>query len=512
MKAISRLFVGLALAGALCGCQDFDDLNSNPNKTTSGNAAMLATKLMREVMTSKGILDKGYKYIQDDFLAKDITFLEPASSAYCFNNLGRTDFDELASLRNVNEMIAAAEGSDQYDSYVALSKFIRAYLFFTTTMRVGDIPYSEAGMGKSDIFFPKYDTQKDVILGILKELEEADQLFAKGKKFSGDIFYNGDCAKWRKATNAFELKILINLYKKTSDADLKVESRINEIVSGKPLMESIDDNFQIVYSNSTGQKFPLHKSQSSYTEYDLVTNVIIDKLKDLQDYRLFYYADMTPNAKKAGADPSSWDSYNGVDPYMPQSDIQRTANGGDISGMNLRYEELEGCEPQFIFSYQETNFILAEAKARGLLKGGKSAKEYYEAAIRSSMEFTDKYTPASYNHGRQMTADYISSYIASPKVAFASTLDAQIEQIIWQKYITSYCEIPFNGYFEYRRTGIPALRIAPESNENTPPSKMPVRWMYPQNELTYNGDNVREAIQRQFGGSEDNNGLMWILQ
>lgn len=500
------------LVGAAVGCQDFDTINTNPNKTTGGNAAMLATKLMREIMTSKGILDKGFKFYQDDFLAKDIAFLEPASSAYLYNNLGRTDFDELASLRNVNEMVAAAEGSDQYDSYLALSKFIRAYLFFTVTMRVGDIPYSEAGLGKQDVFFPKYDTQKEVIMGILNELEEAEQLFAKGKSFSGDIFYNGDCAKWRKACNAFELKILINLYKKTSDTDLKVESRFNDIVKNRPLFTSIDDNFQIVYSNANGQKFPLHKSQSSYTSYDLVTSVIIDKLKELEDYRLFYYADITPNAKKANADPSSWDSYNGVDPYMPQSDIQGTANGGDISGMNLRYEDLEDCEPQFIFSYQETNFILAEAKARGILKEGKSAKEYYDEAIRSSMSFTDKYTPAAYKHGREMTTAYINSYIASPKVAFASSLNDQIEQIIWQKYITSYCEIPFNGYYEYRRTGIPALRINPASNENTPPDKMPVRWMYPQNELTYNSDNVKEAIQRQFGGSEDNNGIIWILQ
>lgn len=42
-------------------------------------------------------------------------------------------------------------------------------------------------------------------------------------------------------------------------------------------------------------------------------------------------------------------------------------------------------------------------------------------------------------------------------------------------------------------------------------TKFPTRWQYPQNELDYNTENVREAVQRQYNGSDDFNGIMWIL-
>lgn len=44
------------------------------------------------------------------------------------------------------------------------------------------------------------------------------------------------------------------------------------------------------------------------------------------------------------------------------------------------------------------------------------------------------------------------------------------------------------------------------------PDKIPVRWQYPESEISYNKANVEEAIQRQYGGSDEVNKLMWILQ
>ena len=46
-----------------------------------------------------------------------------------------------------------------------------------------------------------------------------------------------------------QLKLLLNLYKKVDDPDLKVRERINEIINNRPVFESSADNFQVVYSN-----------------------------------------------------------------------------------------------------------------------------------------------------------------------------------------------------------------------------------------------------------------------
>ena len=80
-----------------------------------------------------------------------------------------------------------------------------------------------------------------------------------------------------------------------------------------------------------------------------------------------------------------------------------------------------------------------------------------------------------------------------------------------QKYIASYLQIPLDAFFNNRRSGLPVLPINPESNQNVPSDILPKRWMYPQGELDYNTENVKEAITRQYS-SDDANETMWILK
>jgi hypothetical protein len=310
---------------------------------------------------------------------------------------------------------------------------------------------------------------------------------------------------WRKACNVLQLRLLINLYKKTDDADVNLKARFAKVLS-RPLFESIDDNLQVVWSDKAGQKFPYTREINSFTSYDQVSDLVIDKLKELKDYRVFAYANPTPNS----TNPSAWESYNGVNPCQHSSAIIADVSTGNFSGLNLRYEDKVGCEPTFFLSYQEMNFILAEAAARGLISG--DAATYYNEGIRSSMQFVSKHSTGWVPADREMTADYIESYIASPEVKFASTLEAQVEQIIWQKYITTFLQTPYSAFFEYRRTNVPNIKIDPGSNKNNPSDKMPLRWMYPTAEISYNMENLTEAIQRQYNGSDDYMGVMWILK
>lgn len=58
-------------------------------------------------------------------------------------------------------------------------------------------------------------TLKRCFLGLLNELDEADRLFSAGTNFEGDYIYGGDVTKWRKAVNVMQLKLLLNLYKRS---------------------------------------------------------------------------------------------------------------------------------------------------------------------------------------------------------------------------------------------------------------------------------------------------------
>ncbi|KAF5272337.1 hypothetical protein FQR65_LT17464 [Abscondita terminalis] len=144
--------------------------------------------------------------------------------------------------------------------YDGLMYFARAVKFFEATMDMGDIPYQDALKGELDKnYFPKYDTQKEVFLGILKELERADQLFCRGEKFVGDPMYGGDPVKWRKLVNSFALNVLMQLSKKEGDADLQLKSRFQQILAAKPIFTSNADNYQLIRSDKSGQTYPFYK-------------------------------------------------------------------------------------------------------------------------------------------------------------------------------------------------------------------------------------------------------------
>ena len=508
MKKIIITSIALVSALIMGGCSEFEKINTNPDDTTIGNSGMLATGLLRTMTTCAGN-GNNKNFVTDDFLSKYIAWTESSDIDLLFNKLNNASFSDIAYLINATKMVEAAPTEELGYSYQGLAHFVRVMTFFNATMRVGDIPYSEAIKGEEGIYFPKYDTQKDVFLGMLDELDKADELFAKGADFSGDILYGGDCDMWRKACNVLQLKLLINLYKKTDDADVNLKARFANVLK-RPIFESIDDNLQVVWSEKAGQKFPYTRENNSFTAYDQVSDFIINKLKSLNDYRVFAIANPTPNSVSEGKDAADWDSYNGVDPCQNSAAIQQATATGNVSGLNSRYEDKVGGEPTFFLSYQEMNFILAEAAARGLISG--NAADYYKEGIRSSMQFTAAHSKGWVPESREMTAEYIESYLASPEVAFASSLDAQINQIIWQKYITTFLQTPYNGFFEYRRTGVPEIKIDPNSNKNEPSDKMPLRWMYPTAETSYNMENVSEAIKRQYNGSDDYMGVMWILK
>lgn len=187
-------------------------------------------------------------------------------------------------------------------------------------------------------------------------------------------------------------------------------------------------------------------------------------------------------------------------------------NTGQFSCFNERYINYPAGEPLIRLGYGEQNFILAEAVLRGWVSGDVSS--YYKKGIESSFQFIQTYTPDDmvYHHGRKITEGTIASALNHPNVQLTGNFTGDLEKIMTQKYLASFMQYPWDAYFDYRRTGFPVLPINPETNRNEVKDKIPVRWMYPQVEYDYNSENVQEAVARQYGGVDDVNKLMWILQ
>lgn len=505
MKKIYNYLIGALVAtGMLCSCSNFDDLNTNPDSPTTVTPEMLATKLI--LGTTNPSTSKAF--FNSNFLMKQLAWGE-GSVDYQYNKMGRSGFGGYTSLVNGVKMVELADDNNP-NAFQALNKFVKAFTVFYISMEMGDVPYSDALQGETGNITPKYDSQKDVMLQILDDLEEAYTLFGQAKKFDGDPVFGGDVNKWQKTVASFELKVLMNLSRVADDADLKVKERFATIVSNKKLMESNDDNYQLVFSEKKGQRYPMYKDDFNYNMYPMLSTTIVDVMKQNQDYRLFYIAEPSDAKVKAGIDASSWDAYIGVNPSLPFHEISEKYSSDNFCNLNLRYKNNAAGEPFITVGYADQCFILAEAAVRGWISG--SADTYYKKGIEASMRFIANHTPENYAHGRVLTDEVIADFLQNPAIQLTNGEADGLEMILTQRYLAWFLHSPWNSYYEYRRTGYPKLPINPETSLNEVKTELPQRWMYPESESQYNKANLQEALERQFNGSDDRNKKMWILQ
>ena len=505
IKITAVAFLSLVLLGT--GCNKFDDINMNPDATERVSASMLATNIILTNLRPEGRDAKAY--LDDNALVKYIAYANETIMPSQYNSIGSYGFGNMTMLPNIESMLKYAEGSTMENSYKGLAKFSRAFMFYNITMRVGDIPYSQTGQGQSGLLKAPYDTQEQVLLGILNELKEADQFFAQGIKFDGDPTpYAGDPEKWRRATNAFALRVLLSLSKKADQANLNVKGRFEEIVNAGFLLQPGTGFLGLRYSSTN--MHPLSGTNPLFTSRTDVSKLVIDNLKALNDRRLYYYADPAQAKISAGLTETNPDAYVGANTSDSYEFITDEHLKNTYSLINSRYLKVIDSDPRMVITYAEQQLILAEARILGWITSG-TAKDYYESGVKAALADIMA-TNASYAHTMPVTQTYIDGYF-SGEAAFKTTSAEQLNQIWMQKYLMHFLINPLQSYFEYRRTGFPEFPVNPATSLNeTNKNAVPVRWLYAGSEGSYNRENLIEALNRQFDGVDDINKVMWILK
>ncbi|WP_419032838.1 SusD/RagB family nutrient-binding outer membrane lipoprotein, partial [Dysgonomonas gadei] len=186
MKKI--IFFIFTILVCMTSCNDLEELNKDPNNPTETHPQLLLTQIQwtafREFQGTSPLY------------ANKMLVQTDGENSYQYYKWNRGDYS-YTKMKDISKMMEEAQKINE-NSYIALGKFFRAYYFYNMALRFGDIPYSEALKGESDnIFAPVYDNQKDVITGILNELEEANTIIENEKAaIKGDIIYNGDTDKW----------------------------------------------------------------------------------------------------------------------------------------------------------------------------------------------------------------------------------------------------------------------------------------------------------------------------
>jgi hypothetical protein len=508
MKLIKFMTVVL-LAAAVSSCtKDFREINTNLNNPTSVTPDLLLSGVIRN-MANQQVGDAwGIGNLVAQYNAK-IQFVN--EDRYLWNEQNGLWNSVYGNNRNLQNIFTAVE-ADPKSPYLGVGLILKSWMFSLATDAYGDIPYSEAGKAKtSGAYTPAYDAQEAIYTGLLADLKKAnEQLATSSTNLSGDILFGGGASsiiKWRKLANSLRLRLLMRISKKKN-----VNADMQAIVSdplNNPIFTSNADNAELKYFTAAPNQWPLYGSRVGSFDEIRVSKTLSDRLNDLGDTRINVFGRPSQSSVAAGT-PKVEGIPNGL------GDVAALNYNGGPQGVSrvgytfacLVCNDAGQAVPDpsaprsIIMNYAELQFILAEAREKGMINNS-TADVYYNNGITSNFSYWRSLVPAQYN----LNIDMPAGYLTQTAVEYAGTTEEKLSKIALQKWVALY----FNGFeawFDWRRTGMPAI-VPGVSNLNN--NKVPIRFIYPISEQSLNGTNRAAAVAAQ-GGTDDLNTKMWLLR
>lgn len=486
--------------------KDITDLNTDPNNPQTVNPELLfkysVKRGMGNYLTASHLEYTGIQQWVMYFAARG--GIEPGNE-YPSPSGGDGFWSEnyIDAMNNAGVIIIDAESNPDMDNMRAAAIIWKTYIMHRLTDLWGDIPYSEALKGVSELeFTPKYDTQKDIYHAMLNDLEIAVNLFDNSKDFylaESDLIYAGNIANWIRFANSLRFRLAMRI----SDAEPDFAASVINVLKQLPLIESNDQvtSFQF---NSVFNK-PLYEAGSiRYEEGSAYINpskFLADILVENSDPRIPFLLEKTalsitypfideyrgvPNQVPYNSD--IWDGYN-LDAQLGDP----LGQWGDVSRIGLWY--MNNDRPFPIFTYSEICYLKAEAVLDGMWEG--DASEYFNEGVRSHMEYINQYPHEGYTISEIKITEYLNLFT-----------DVTLEQVITQKWILFAYENVFEAYADYRRTGFPVLLdYYGNSIDN---DIFPRRLRYPYSEYTYNRENYLNAVSIQGPDNELTN-IWWDI-
>lgn len=399
-------------------------------------------------------------------------------------------------LKNAADIIEKTNGDAGQANVNAMAKIMRVMIGQRLTDLYGDVPYSEAGQGYSQgIVTPKYDKQEDIYMSFYTDLEESyHQLNANGGTVTGDFYYGGDVAKWRKLANTLRLRVAmriseVNPTEAEKQVKIAVANGVFESNADNCVMKHLDIDFNGDINDFRGNG--LAQAFVGNADADHFSSLLIDFLRDNNDPRLTMIATPKTSSEFWGPVQPGEDLYVGIVPGTFQWDHP----GGSNASSGIQSYLKQNNTPFLLVSYSETQLLLAEAAYRGWIPG--TAANFYKNGVEAGIKQLELYgAPAA-------TAGVINSYLAAKPLIAGKEME-QISTQLWVTYLFNSIE----AYSNWRRTGFPVLVPITASDSETG-GVTPTRLYYPNDELQKNEANYLEALDRMGGENSWLNKVWW---
>lgn len=506
MKKTIKYLIACAALAMATSCDDgFVELNTNPYAINNINQGLLFSNAQR--LTHAGTWEGEQTVVQQFVNA----YNTGATAGFNFNednnnfNVPRWNDSYNNSNKLLTQIIHLTKSDATKPNLYNMARIWKAYVFMGLVDTYGDVPYSEAGKAYLEaIFYPKYDKDEVIYEDLYNEIKNATAALDGTKDLvKEDMFFGTSAsatvqvAKWKKLGNSLLLRLGMR-YSKLDEA--KAKKIVQEAFSGGVIETNADNVFiqyNAVYVN------PLNAGPRGTNPYFYyLAEPFVNQLKSTSDPRMKYisgkYSD--PNQVLALTPDTTAANQFGFPIGFDQTSILKYPDYRGTRGTGQNYSQLNysvfgsAIAPIFYITNAQTKLLLAEAAFRGWLTGGLSAKEYYDAGVKASMDEYSQY-PTVPNPAISAAAQ--NAYLSRASVAFST--DKALEKINTQYWIASLG----NGgesFANFRRSGFPTLQ--PNKYNNNLQGGFTRRFAYPNEENSRNNKNYQEAVT-SIGGADN---------
>ncbi len=433
------------------------------------------------------------------------------------------------------------EFENQYMYAIGLT--MKGLYFQLFTDIFGMVPYSEAG--NANITLPRYDTQKEIYQGIIRDLNEAMSLIGDASRTgtgvndagTNDLYFNGDLQKWKKLANALKLRVAMRALGSPNESF--AAQAIGEALQ-MPFPETEAENCLLTKDASISQwnsacYGDIWYNFDSGSDWTL-SKPLIDLLRNNQDPRLAKYARPAlggtvklirpkgPESEKfdkrvnfllteldqAGAKYERKITIDTVTIVLPEKKYYI----GQPCRLNDKIKPLiafnlfsypsewviapknsgEDIFPELIFTTAEAYFLRAEAAVRGF--GNDDAASLFQQGVFYAMKLW------------KVQEDDIQKYIeSSPLAQLSGSSEEKIEKIALQRWLAAYTD-GFEAWSVVRKYGYPKELAAGVSDGDIfglgdINGRYPQRLRYGNDAMNKNGEKTREAITIQGPDHQD---------
>jgi len=331
---------------------------------------------------------------------------------YGFDQLWRPLYSE--AIPSLQEIITRGEEQEAFN-YSGVAKTLLAMNLLTATAIYGDVPYTQANQGTSNLY-PCYDTMQEMyeihlpelINSAIEDLQKPLPSAASLRVVRNDYIYNGNLTSWLKA--AYALRARYNLHMSEKNPALKAQASADVDRAFGTSAEDLELVYEVQIQNPWWGFLgnPVNKGQQPTSFLTNMMNGTV-QYSGLVDPRLPIY--MTSGNPQ---------NYKGIVPGAlvgddPTVNVNLTANNWHS----------RNTAPLQMLTYVEGQFIKAEA----LLESNRpAAYDAYRNGIRASMAKVG------------VTNAAMETYMANLKISMGAP-NLQLTDIMMQKYIALFLQM-----------------------------------------------------------------------